>query len=77
MIIDFDKVTIQERAQWSQLLMCLHDKQVISTKTLITEMGLDYDEEKKRLREEAEVKEKIDEKFKTPTVDPAGERYSP
>lgn len=35
--------------QYHQLLLQLHDKQCISTKTLLEEIGLDYNEEVKRL----------------------------
>jgi hypothetical protein len=43
---------IREKTLYHQLVMQLHDKEVISTKTLLTEMGLDYDQEVARMAQE-------------------------
>lgn len=40
-----------DKTQRQQALMQLHDKQLISTRTLMEEMGLDYEQELKNLRE--------------------------
>ncbi|MHA2279941.1 MAG: hypothetical protein ACXAC5_03570 [Promethearchaeota archaeon] len=42
--------SIREKTSYHQLLTQLYDKEVISTSTLLTEMGLDYDQEIARLR---------------------------
>ncbi len=50
--IKWDDLQIKDRSQWHEVLMKLHDKQVISTQTLCEELDLDYDQEVERLRYE-------------------------
>ncbi len=57
MIIDkllssYESHTLGTRTQLFQLFMQLHDKQLISTKTLLTELGLSYEEELTQIRQE-------------------------
>ncbi len=48
-----------DKTQYFQLLMQLHDKQVISTQTLCEQFGLDYDTEAHRARLDRFVGEKL------------------
>lgn len=50
--IKWNDLELKDKTQFFQLLMQLHDKQVISTQTLLEEMDLDYDQEVKRMRYE-------------------------
>ncbi len=54
MIIDCTQPEAERSLMWKtgyhQLCMQLHDKDLISTKTLLREMGLDYDKEVEFLR---------------------------
>jgi len=43
---------LKDKTDYHQKLMQLHDKEVISTRTLLEEMGLNYDQEVKRMRYE-------------------------
>ena len=49
----------KDKQKWHQVVMQLHDKKVISTRTLAQEMNLDYDETKRCL---AEIKKRHLEK---------------
>jgi len=53
--IDWNDLNLKDQTQWHNILMQLHDKQVISTQTLCEEMDLDYDQEIERLRYEQTV----------------------
>lgn len=50
--IKWNDLNLKDKTQWYQLLIQLHDKQVISTQTLMEEMDLNYDQEVKRRRYE-------------------------
>jgi very-short-patch-repair endonuclease len=50
--IKWNDLQLKDKNQWYEKLMQLHDKQVISTQTLMEEMDLDYDQEVKRQRYE-------------------------
>lgn len=50
--IKWNDLNLKDPNPWYQILMQLHDKQVISTQTLMEEMDLDYDQEVKRMRYE-------------------------
>lgn len=50
--IKWNDLNLKDKTQWHQLLMQLHDKQVISTQTLCEELDLDYDQEVQRMRYE-------------------------
>jgi very-short-patch-repair endonuclease len=50
--IEWNDLELKDKTQYHQMLMQLHDKQVISTQTLLEEIGLDYDQEVKRQRYE-------------------------
>lgn len=50
--IKWNDLNLKDKTQWYQVLMQLHDKQVISTQTLMEEMDLNYDQEVKRQRYE-------------------------
>lgn len=50
--IKWNDLQLKDKNQWYDKLMQLHDKQVISTQTLMEEMELDYDQEVKRQRYE-------------------------
>jgi len=50
--IKWNDLNLKDQTQWHQILMQLHDKQVISTQTLMEEMDLNYDQEVKRMRYE-------------------------
>jgi hypothetical protein len=43
-----------EMRQWFHILMQLHDKQIISTQSLISEIGFDPEKEMKLIRKERE-----------------------
>lgn len=45
---------ISDNFDWLQILHQLHDKNIISTRCLCEELGLDYDEEKKKIRNREE-----------------------
>lgn len=52
MIIDLaSSSTPAKLSMFIHILMDLHDRKVISTKTLASELGIDFDEEIKRIRE--------------------------
>jgi len=51
-ILKWNDLNLKDKTQWYQLLMQLHDKQVISTQTLCDELDLNYDQEVERLRYE-------------------------
>ena len=54
--IKWNDLNLKDKQPWFQTLMQLHDKQVVSTQTLLEEMELNYDQEVKRLRyEQAQV----------------------
>ncbi len=50
--IKWNDLQLKDKTQWHQILMQLHDKQIISTQTLMEELHLNYDQEVKRLRYE-------------------------
>jgi very-short-patch-repair endonuclease len=50
--IKWNDLELKDQTQYHQMLMQLHDKQVISTQTLLDEIGLNYDQEVKRMRYE-------------------------
>lgn len=50
--IKWNDLNLKDKTSWYQLLMQLHDKQVISTQTLCEELDLQYDQEVERLRYE-------------------------
>ena len=50
--IKWNDLELKDKTQYHQMLMQLHDKQVISTQTLLDEMDLNYDQEVKRMRYE-------------------------
>lgn len=50
--IKWNDLELKDKTQYHQMLMQLHDKQVISSQTLLEEMGLNYDQEVKRMRYE-------------------------
>jgi len=50
--IKWNDLELKDKTQYHQMLMQLHDKQVISTQTLLEEIGLNYDQEVKRMRYE-------------------------
>jgi len=50
--VKWNDLNLKDKTQWYQLLMQLHDKQVISTQTLCEELDLQYDQEIERLRYE-------------------------
>lgn len=50
--IKWKDLNLRDDTQWHQILMQLHDKQVISTQTLMEELDLNYDQEVKRMRYE-------------------------
>jgi intein/homing endonuclease len=50
--IKWNDLELKDKQQWYQLLTQLHDKQVISTQTLMEELHLNYDQEIKRMRYE-------------------------
>ncbi|MHA2279879.1 MAG: DUF559 domain-containing protein [Promethearchaeota archaeon] len=50
--IKWNDLELKDKTQYHQMLMQLHDKQVISTQTLLDEIGLNYDQEVKRMRYE-------------------------
>lgn len=50
--IKWNDLELKDNTQYHQMLMQLHDKQVISSQTLLEEMGLNYDQEVKRMRYE-------------------------
>lgn len=50
--IKWNDLELKDDTQYLQMLMQLHDKQVISSQTLLEEMGLNYDQEVKRMRYE-------------------------
>ena len=50
--IKWNDLELKDKTQFYQLLMQLHDKQVISTQTLLEEIGMNYDQEVKRQRYE-------------------------
>jgi very-short-patch-repair endonuclease len=50
--IKWNDLNLKDKTQYYQLLMQLHDKQVVSTQTLCEELDLNYDQEIERLRYE-------------------------
>jgi len=50
--IKWNDLELKDNTQYHQMLMQLHDKQAISTQTLLDEIGLNYDQEVKRMRYE-------------------------
>lgn len=50
--IKWNDLALKDKSQFHQLLTQLHDKQVISTQTLLEELDLDYDQEVMRMRYE-------------------------
>ncbi len=50
--IKWNDLELKDNTQYHQMLMQLHDKQVISSQTLLDEMDLNYDQEVKRMRYE-------------------------
>lgn len=50
--IKWNDLNIKDKSQYHQILLQLHDKQVISTQTLMEEFDLNYDQEIKRMRYE-------------------------
>lgn len=50
--IKWNELELKDKTQFYQLLNQLHDKQVISTQTLLEEIGFDYDQEVMRMRYE-------------------------
>lgn len=50
--IEWNDLELKDQTQYHQMLMQLHDKQVISTQTLLEEIDLNYDQEVKRMRYE-------------------------
>jgi len=50
--IKWNELELKDKTQFHQLLNQLHDKQVISTQTLLEEFGFDYDQEVMRMRHE-------------------------
>lgn len=50
--IKWNDLELKDKSQWHQILMQLHDKQVISTQTLCEELELNYDQEVRRMRYE-------------------------
>ena len=58
MIIDITQTKIEREIEilrtlhYHQMLLHLHDKQLISTEFLLSEMGIDYDKEIKRMKQQ-------------------------
>lgn len=48
--IKWNDLNLKDKTPWHQILLSLHDKQVLSTQTLMEELGLNYDQEVKRMR---------------------------
>lgn len=51
--IKWNDLNLKDNTQFNQLLMQLHDKQVLSTQTLLEKLDLNYDQEVQRRRYEA------------------------
>ena len=51
--IKWNDLNLRDQTNHYQIMMQLHDKQLISSKTLLQEFDLDYDQEIQRIREEA------------------------
>lgn len=51
--IKWNDLNLKDKSQWYQLLNQLHDKQLISSQTLLEEYDINYDQEIKRMRYES------------------------
>ncbi len=81
--IEWEMMRLQDDAQQKNLLQQLQQKGIISKKTLLTYIGIDYDKEKEMVKQEMEedllYKKEVDKKKKetTPVTEPAKKERLP
>ena len=66
MISNIFMPTLEFKHKYAQILMQLHDTGLISTRTLLREMGLDWDAEFARLQKEFQASQDV--QSSTPTA---------